>query len=259
MAAQEPIVKMQGVSKTYARRALMQARSFSLKEIDLKVDRREVVGLLGESGSGKSTLANIITQLTAYDAGTYFYDGRDVKGYTATDRFAFKSAVQIVFQDPYGSLNPRATVGSIVHEGLAIHQPGLARAERHMRVRQLMDEVGLSGDVLSRYPHEFSGGQRQRIAIARAMAVEPELLVCDEPLSSLDVSIQAQVLELFVRLIRQHDLTMVFITHDIKVARLLCDRVYVMLDGRIVEQGRAIDVLSNPQTEYTAELIEAVY
>ncbi len=259
MTAQEPIVEMLGVSKTYAKRALMQARSFSLQEIDLKVNRREVVGLLGESGSGKSTLANIITQLTAYDAGTYFYDGRDVKGYTATDRLAFKSAVQIVFQDPYGSLNPRATVGSIVREGLVIHQPELARAERDIRVRQLMEEVGLSGDVLSRYPHEFSGGQRQRIAIARAMAVEPELLVCDEPLSSLDVSIQAQVLELFVRLIRQHDLTMIFITHDINVARLLCDRVYVMLDGRIVEQGRAVDVLNNPQSEYTAELIEAVY
>jgi len=253
------MVELRGISKTFARRALMQTRGFSLQGIDLTVHRREVVGLIGESGSGKSTVANIVTQLIGFDGGIYLYKGRDVSSFKAVERMAFKSDVQIVFQDPYGSLNPRATVKSIIREGLAIHKPNLTRDGRAARVRQLMDEVGLSEEALDRYPHEFSGGQRQRIAIARAMAVEPELLVCDEPLSSLDVSIQAQVLELFERLIRRHDLTMVFITHDINVARLLCDRVYVMLDGRVVEEGYATEVLSHPRQDYTAELISAVY
>ena len=254
-----PMVEMRGIGKIFGRRALVKNRGFALSEIDLDVHRGEVVGLLGESGSGKSTLANIITRLTGYTSGSYRFKGRDV---TADDKaawMAFKSDVQIVFQDPYGSLNPRATIRAIVAEGLRIHQPQLGRDAREERVRALMQEVGLGLDGLDRYPHEFSGGQRQRIAIARAMAVQPELLVCDEPLSSLDVSIQAQVLELFARLIRERDLTMVFITHDINVARLLCDRVYVMLEGRIVEHGPAARVLADPQHDYTAGLIRAVY
>ena len=253
------MVELRDISKRFSKSALVQDRSFTLQGIDLTVSRGEVVGLLGESGSGKSTVANIITRLMPFNEGAYLYKGRDVRSFSRADDLAFKSDVQIVFQDPYGSLNPRATVKSIVKEGLTIHQPALTKSEKDDRVRQLLDEVGLAKEGFDRYPHEFSGGQRQRIAIARAMAVEPELLVCDEPLSSLDVSIQAQVLELFERLIRLHNLTMVFITHDINVARLICDRVYVMLDGRIVEQGDAPAILNHPKNEYTAALIEAVY
>jgi ABC-type microcin C transport system duplicated ATPase subunit YejF len=254
-----PLVMLQDVAKSFGRRLLVQNRSFTLSGINITVNRGEVVGILGESGSGKSTVANIITRLTSYDAGSYVYDGRDVSGYLKSESFGFKSKVQIVFQDPYGSLNPRATVADSIGEGIRLHQPQLGKTEREARVRQLLDEVGLPPDCGDRYPHEFSGGQRQRIAIARALAVEPELLVCDEPLSSLDVSIQAQVLELFVKLIRERHLTIVFISHDVNVVRLICDRVYVMHEGRVVEEGRAHDVLTHPQNEYTERLLAAVY
>ena len=254
-----PLVLLAGVAKSFGRRLLVQNRSFTLADINLTVNRGEVVGILGESGSGKSTVANIIARLTAYDAGSYLYEDRDAAKFSKSESFAFKSRVQIVFQDPYGSLNPRATVAASIAEGIALHQRQLNRQERDRRVAQLLDEVGLPADCGDRYPHEFSGGQRQRIAIARALAVGPELLVCDEPLSSLDVSIQAQVLELFVKLIHDRNLTIIFISHDVNVVRLICDRVYVMHEGRIVEEGRTRDVLTHPENPYTARLLAAVY
>lgn len=254
-----PLVVLQGVGKSFGKRLLVQNRSFALNDINVTVNRGEVVGILGESGSGKSTVANIVTRLTGYDGGRYMYDGRNVAEYLKSESFDFKSKVQIVFQDPYGSLNPRATVAGSIGEGIKLHQPQLSRAERDQRVVQLLEEVGLPAACGDRYPHEFSGGQRQRIAIARALAVEPELLVCDEPLSSLDVSIQAQVLELFVKLIRERHLTIIFISHDVNVVRLICDRVYVMHEGRIVEEGKALDVLTHPRNAYTERLLAAVY
>jgi len=259
MTGTEPVIALEGIGKRYARRAFVQSTDFALEGIDLTVSAGEVVGILGESGSGKSTVANIITLLTGYDSGRYRYRGRDVAGFDRRARFAFKSDVQIVFQDPYGSLNPRATVRGSIGEALMLHRPGLSRRETDDRIAALLEEVGLSADAAGRYPHEFSGGQRQRIAIARALAVDPGVLVCDEPLSSLDVSIQAQVLHLFVRLRRDHNLTMVFISHDISVTRLLCDRVYVMNDGRIVEHGPTEAVLNDPQDDYTARLLAAAY
>ncbi len=254
-----PMVELTGIAKSFARRLFVQNRSFALAGIDMTVRRGEVVGILGESGSGKSTVANIITSLTAYDGGTYRFMGRDVAAFTRAERFGFKKDVQIVFQDPYGSLNPRATVRASVVESLILHRKDLSRAARIERADQLIEEVGLAADSGDRYPHEFSGGQRQRVAIARAIAVEPQLLVLDEPLSSLDVSIQAQILELFVRMIKERDLTIVFISHDVNVVRLLCNRVYVMNQGAVVEEGFAREVLSRPQNAYTARLLEAVY
>jgi len=253
------MVELEGVAKRFSRRAFVQSRSFALHDISLTVERGEVVGILGESGSGKSTVANIITRLTAYDSGSYRFEGRDMKRLSRAESFEFKSKVQIVFQDPYGSLNPRATVQDSLLEALVLHQRGLSRQQRLAEAARLFEEVGLGSQSSARYPHAFSGGQRQRIAIARALAVQPELLVCDEPLSSLDVSIQAQILELFVRLIRDRHLTIIFISHDVSVMRLLCDRVYVMNQGRIVESGRTSDVLEHPKDDYTARLLEAVY
>lgn len=259
MSVPETIVELKGVTKRYARRLLVQSTDFAVEDVDIAIRPGEVVGILGESGSGKSTLANIITRLTPFDGGTYRYKGRDVSTFSRGDAFAFKSDVQIVFQDPYGSLNPRATAGASVRESLMLHKRELSASQMSARVIELFDEVGLPREGIERYPHEFSGGQRQRVAIARALAVDPELLVCDEPLSSLDVSIQAQVLELFVRLIGQHKLTMVFISHDINVARLLCDRVFIMHNGRIVEDGPTEAVLNQPTNEYTARLLASVY
>lgn len=254
-----PLVTLSAVGKSYGRRLLVQNRSFTLSDINFEVHRGEVVGILGESGSGKSTVANIITRLTSYTEGRYDYEGQDVASFGRSDSFSFKSKVQIVFQDPYGSLNPRATVAASIAEGIKLHRTELDKAQRDARVAALLEEVGLPADCGNRYPHEFSGGQRQRIAIARALAVGPELLVCDEPLSSLDVSIQAQVLELFVKLIEERHLTIVLISHDVNVVRLICERVYVMHEGRIVEEGRTADVLNHPQNAYTARLLEAVY
>jgi oligopeptide transport system ATP-binding protein len=254
-----PLIELKGLSNTFAKRMLVRTRSFALHNIDLAVHTGEIVGIVGESGSGKSTIANIVMRLMKFNDGTYLYNGRDVSLFGRQDDLAFKSDVQIVFQDPYGSLNPRATVKNIINESLLIHKKVLSKAQKQDRIHQLFNEVGLSNEDLERYPREFSGGQRQRIAIARAMAVEPKLLVCDEPLSSLDVSIQAQVIELFEKLIKQHNLTIIFITHDVNVARLLCGRVYVMFNGRIIEQGNAQTVLNNPQEEYTKRLLDAAY
>ncbi|WP_238364789.1 ATP-binding cassette domain-containing protein [Mesobacterium pallidum] len=257
--AEQPVIELLELTKSFSSGAFVQNRSFALGPVSITVNSGEVVGILGESGSGKSTVANVIMRLTGFDEGSYHFRGADVRAFTKADSFAFKSKVQIIFQDPYGSLNPRATVGASIREALILHKRHLSRAQMDARVRELLAEVGLGSEDPGRYPHEFSGGQRQRIAIARALAVEPEVLVCDEPLSSLDVSIQAQVLELFKSLIEHRNLTMVFISHDLNVSRLLCDRVYVMHKGKVVEKGIAQEVLTNPQHDYTRQLLEAVY
>ena len=219
----------------------------------------EVVGFLGESGSGKSTLASIITNLIIPNDGFYKYNGQNVFSYSRRQLKKFKSNVQMIFQDPYGSLNPRYSIKSTINEALLIHEPTLSSVAREKRIVNLLNDVGLDRTALEKFPHEFSGGQRQRIAIARAMSVGPELLVCDEPLSSLDVATQAQILNLFSALIDKKKFSMIFITHDINVAKILCDRLYVLSDGRIVEHGETKSVLNNPRHEYTSKLIDAVY
>ena len=258
-ASSLPLIEMKNIQKSFASRILQRGGNFSLSNINLEIFPGEVVGFLGESGSGKSTLASIITKLSIPNGGSYSYKGQNVFSFKKSEIKQFKSDVQMVFQDPYGSLNPRYNIRNAISEALLIHKPGLSKPSREERIIQLLTDVGLDGSAMEKFPHEFSGGQRQRIAIARAMSVDPEMLVCDEPLSSLDVSTQAQILDLFSSLLRRKKIAMIFITHDIKVAQILCDRVYILSNGQIVEQGKTQQVLTSPRHNYTSKLIEAVY
>ena len=254
-----PLLEMNDIKKSFTSRILRRGGNFSLSNINIKISQGEVVGFLGESGSGKSTLASIITKLIKPNEGSYNFKGKNALSFEKREIKKFKSDVQMVFQDPYGSLNPRYNIRNAINEALLIHKPTMTKSSREERIVQLLTDVGLDHSAMEKFPHEFSGGQRQRIAIARAMSVDPELLVCDEPLSSLDVSTQAQILTLFSDLLKQKKISMIFITHDIKVAQILCDRVYILCDGQIVEHGETQKVLSNPGHNYTSELIEAVY
>jgi ABC-type glutathione transport system ATPase component len=254
-----PLVEMKNIQKSYKSRILQKGGNFSLSNINIEIFPGEVVGFLGESGSGKSTLASIITKLSMPNDGSYKYKGQNVFSFKKREIAKFKSDVQMVFQDPYGSLNPRYNIRNAISEALLIHKPALSKSLREEKIVQLLSDVGLDGSAMEKFPHEFSGGQRQRIAIARAMSVDPEMLVCDEPLSSLDVSTQAQILAVFSNLLKQKKIAMIFITHDIKVAQILCNRVYILSDGQIVEHGETQQVLTNPKHNYTSKLIEAVY
>ncbi|MDE0804792.1 MAG: ATP-binding cassette domain-containing protein [Acidimicrobiales bacterium] len=225
--------------------------------VDLVIDEAETLGLVGESGCGKSTLARATTRLVPISSGSLRYRGQDLTDADERRLRAFRRHVRIVFQDPYGSLNPRMTVRQIVAQPLEIHRVG-RRSERDDRVRELLTTVGLDAAAASRYPHEFSGGQRQRVSIARALALDPELLVLDEPVSALDVSIQAQIISLLRRLREEMGLSYLFISHDLAVVRHIADRVAVMYLGRIVEQGARDQVFDRPQHPYTRALLSAV-
>jgi microcin C transport system ATP-binding protein len=231
----------------------------ALQDVDLTLRRGETVGIVGESGSGKSTLASTVLGLQRAAAGEVSVGGRPLASYrsSSAEWCALCARMQVVFQDPFGSLSPRMTVEQIIGEGLRVHKPKMNADERGERVRELLEEVGLPADAALRYPHEFSGGQRQRIAIARALAVEPELLVLDEPTSALDVSVQQQVLALLTRLQKKYGLSYLFITHDLAVMRAMAHRVVVMKSGRIVEAGDTLDVLRSPTHPYTQSLLAA--
>ncbi len=225
--------------------------------VSLAIAAGETVGLVGESGCGKSTLGRLILRLIEPTSGDVRFEGRSLLGARAGELRAMRRAMQIVFQDPYGSLNPRMRVARIVGEGLAIHRIG-TRDERRARVERLLELVGLPADAASRYPHEFSGGQRQRIGIARALAVEPRFVVADEAVSALDVSIQAQILNLLQDLKRRLGLTLLFISHDLRVVEHLSDRVAIMYLGKIVEIGSRDEIYGDPRHPYTRALLSAV-
>ncbi len=232
----------------------------ALREVSFAVPRGACFGIVGESGSGKTTLTRLALGLEPPTQGRVTFDGADLAGLAGAERKRLRRRMQIVFQDPYASLDPRMSVHDIVAEGMVIHRDSLAldARARTARVVELMSLVGLHERHMWRHPHEFSGGQRQRICIARALAVEPELLILDEPTSALDVSVQAQVLALFDELKMRLDLTYVFISHDLGVVRYICDRVAVLHRGRIVEQGTADEVFARPQSNHARELVAAM-
>jgi peptide/nickel transport system ATP-binding protein len=252
------VVSAQGVSKTYARRSwLGKARDPVEAAVDVSFEVRagEAVGIVGESGAGKSTVARCIARLIDPTAGRIEVGGADFATMSRAALHALRRRVQIVFQDPYRSLNPRRTVGAAIVEGPMNY--GASRDEAMARARELLDLVRMDGNALDRYPHEFSGGQRQRICIARALAMSPDLLIADEAVSALDVSVQAQVLALLDEIRSRLSLAMLFITHDLRVAAQVCDRVAVMTGGRVVEYGPTADVFANPQDAYTRSLLAA--
>ena len=218
----------------------------------------KTTGLVGESGSGKTTIGRAIIKLAPITTGEIFFDGKAVGELSNAGFFPYRKRIQMVFQDPFNSLNPRMTIFQIVAEPLEIHFPQLSLTDRRKRVAGLLDRVGLTADQMDRYPHEFSGGQRQRIGIARALAVEPEFIICDEPVSALDVSIQAQIINLLQDLQAELGLTYLFIAHDLAVVEHISDDVLVMTGGKLVEQASAEDIYANPQSDYTKKLLEAV-
>ncbi len=230
----------------------------AVNDVSFSIQKGETLGLVGESGCGKSTAGRTIIRLYEPTAGSISIDGADVAKLSKSKLKAYRSKMQMVFQDPYASLNPRMTVLDIVGEALDIHGLAGSKAGRKRRVEELLEMVGLNAEHASRYPHEFSGGQRQRIGITRALAVNPQFMICDEPISALDVSIQAQIINLLIDLQKKMGLTYLFIAHDLSMVKYMSDRVAVMYLGKIVEMARSEDLYSNPQHPYTRALLSAI-
>ncbi|MCB9094389.1 MAG: ABC transporter ATP-binding protein [Halobacteriovoraceae bacterium] len=230
----------------------------AVDDVSFQLRKGRTLGLVGESGCGKTTLGRTILRLVEPTEGSVYYQGQDVTGLEAKELQALRSKMQIIFQDPYSSLNPRMTIEQIIVEPMKIHKVGVSDNERVDLAKQLMEKVGLLTSHLSRYPHQFSGGQRQRIAIARALALKPEFIICDESVSALDVSVQAQVLNLLLDLQDEFDLTYIFISHDLSVVNFISDEVGVMYQGKIVEHAVASEVYNNPQMGYTRNLLSAI-
>ncbi len=260
-AAADPIVELDRVTKHFPVKQGVFSRSHgrvhAVENVSLTVNRGETLGIVGESGCGKSTTARLMLRLIDPTSGSIRFDGRDITGISSRGLRPLRREMQMIFQDPYASLNPRKSVEQIVLQPFAIHG-GVSKKEARLRVRELLQVVGLSPEHASRYPHEFSGGQRQRIGIARALALNPKLIVCDEPVSALDVSVQAQILNLLRSLQAEFNLTYVFISHDLSVMRQICSRIAVMYLGRVVELADSEQIFERPRHPYTSALIAAV-
>ena len=262
-ATDTPLIEVRNLVKHFPvrRGVVFQKQTGAVRAVDdvsFDVQRGETLGIVGETGCGKSTTARLMIRLLDPTSGEVHFEGENIASRTGDGLKALHREVQMIFQDPYSSLNPRKTVGSIIAEPFAIHGLLKVKDERRQRVHELMDRVGLNPEHYNRYPHEFSGGQRQRIGVARAIALEPKLLVADEPVSALDVSIQAQVLNLLRSLQKELGLTLVFIAHDLSVVRHMCDRVAVMYLGKIVELASSDAVYGFPRHPYTGALLSAV-
>ena len=258
-----PLLKVEHLSKEFPAESGMFAKRFSkrvvsaVNDISFEIYPGETFGLVGESGCGKSTTGRTIMRLTKPTAGKVFFQGKDVAEMSKHEIKDMRREMQFIFQDPYASLNPRMTIGEIVSEPMTIHGVG-TKEERIERVRELLDVVGLNPEHINRYPHEFSGGQRQRVGIARALAVNPQFIVCDEPISALDVSIQAQVVNMFEELQEQMGLTYLFIAHDLSVVKHISDRIGVMYLGKMVELADSYELVARSLHPYTKSLISAI-
>lgn len=228
----------------------------AVDRISIRLRRNQTIGIVGESGSGKSTLGRALLRLLPSDGVIRFGD-RDISTADRQTMRPLRRQLQLVFQDPFGSLSPRMTIGQVITEGLLVHEPNLSGKQRDQRAVEALREVGLDPNSRNRYPHEFSGGQRQRIAIARAMILKPKLVVLDEPTSALDRSVQKQIVELLRKLQADHELSYLFISHDLAVVRAMADYIIVMKQGKIVEEGPTEDIFSNPQAGYTQTLMSA--
>jgi oligopeptide transport system ATP-binding protein len=258
---QENLLDIRGLNKSFSISTGLFARPLELKalqDITFSVKKGETLGIVGESGCGKSTLGRCILQLISPDSGQVLWLGKDLMDLSHEDMRKKRQDLQIIFQDPLASLNPRMTVGEIISDPLRTLRPDLSRDERRARVIRIMEAVGLLPEMINRYPHEFSGGQAQRIGIARALITEPKLIVCDEPVSALDVSIQAQILNLLADLKDEFGLTLIFISHNLSVVRHVSDRILVLYLGRIVEFARGDEIYEDPKHPYTRALLTAV-
>ena len=257
----DPILVVDGLKKYYpVRGGILGGKVGEIRAVDgvsFALRKGETLGLVGESGCGKSTLGRALNRLEEPTEGTVLFEGKDLAHASGKELFRLRRDIQMIFQDPYSSLNPRMTIGEIVREPLLVHRVG-TKAEQVEKVRELLEVVGLPGDTLGRYPHEFSGGQRQRVGLARALTLEPKLVIADEPVSSLDVSVQSQVLNLMVRLQRERNLTYVFISHDLSVVEYISDVIAIMYLGRIVEVGPVETIFERAAHPYTRALIEAI-
>ncbi|MHB9759023.1 ABC transporter ATP-binding protein [Streptomyces sp. BYX5S] len=259
----EPLLQVRGLTKHYplTRGILVKKQIGSVKAVDgvdFDLGQGETLGIVGESGCGKSTVAKMLVNLEHPTAGVIKYKGEDITKLSGRALKAVRRNIQMVFQDPYTSLNPRMTVGDIIGEPYEIHPEVAPKGDRRRKVQDLLDVVGLNPEYINRYPHQFSGGQRQRIGIARGLALRPEIIVADEPVSALDVSVQAQVVNLLDRLQSEFDLSYVFIAHDLSIVRHISDRVGVMYLGRIVEIGSDAEIYDHPTHPYTQALLSAV-
>ena len=244
-----------------SKRGIFSRKTETVKAVDsisFSIPKGKTVGLVGESGSGKSTTGKAIARLVTVSEGSIFYEDKLISALTDSEFYPYRKKIQMVFQDPFSSLNPRMSIQSSISEPMLVHLKDLNANQRKEKVAYLLEKVGLSADMMHRFPHEFSGGQRQRIGIARAVSADPEFIICDEPVSALDVSVQAHIINLLKDIQSEFNLTYLFVAHDLAVVQHMSDSILVMTEGKIVEQGNAEEVCQNPQHTYTQKLLGAV-